>query len=171
MKKTTIIVLVALLLCGCASKKKLLEMTSSDKAQLEQKDVRSEVQQTQQTTTAQAWETAAKGEEDIEITHVKYDTSKPVNPDTGKPPVESETTAVKRSKASKETKGSENITVEATKIETHRDSTQLSYAEKIEITKDEKIKKSLPLYIYVIGVGILIFLIWAAWQWLKRFRR
>lgn len=171
MKKYTTIILAVLLLSGCATKKKLLEMNRSDKTQVEQTDIRDEIKQTQQTTTAQAWETAAKGEEDIEITHVKYDTSKPVNPDTGKPPVESETTAVKRSKASKETKGSENITVEATKIETHQDSTQLSYAEKTEITKDEKIKKSLPLYIYVIGVGILIFLIWAAWQWLKRFRR
>lgn len=163
--------LAVLLLCSCATKKKLLEINRSDKTQSEQTDIRDETKQTEKTTTAADIETAFKGETDVEVTHTKYDTSKPINPVTGRPPIESETKAAKHSKASKETKGSASSIVEASKSEIHQDSTQSTSAEKIETTKDEKVKKSLPVYIYIIGVGILILLIWAAWQWLKRFRR
>lgn len=170
MKKYIIILLTAIL-CGCVTKKKLLEVTRSDKAQFEQKDVHSEVKQTDNTTTAKEWQAAVKGEEDVEITHTKYDTSKPINLETGRPPVESETKAVKRYKASQNASGSENTIVEATKVEINQDSTQLSATEKVEVTKDEKIKKSLPLYIYIIGVGILALAIWAVWHWSKRWRK
>lgn len=163
--------LVVLLLCGCATKKKLLEMNRTDKTRSEQTDIRDETKQTEKTTTAADIETAFKGETDIEVTHTKYDTSKPVNPVTGRPPIESETKAAKHSKASKETQGSASSIVEASKSEIHQDSTQSTSAEKVEITKDEKIKKSLPLYIYIIGAGVVALLIWAVWQWLKRFRR
>lgn len=162
------IILLTTLLCGCVTKKKLLEVTRSEKVQFEQKDVHKEVKQTENITTAKEWQAAVKGEEDVEITHTKYDTSKPINPETGRPPIESETKAVKHSKASKDSKVSASAIVEAEKVEIHQDSTQSTSAEKIETTKDEKIKKSLPLYIYIVGVGILALAIWAVWHWSKR---
>lgn len=167
MKRLIVILLVTLALEGCATKKKMSETARTEHEATEQKDIRTEAHEMSQMTATGEWEGTTTGEADIEITHTEYDTSKPINPNTGKPPVAAETTAKISAKKRNEGKGAETVNTGTEKAAISQDSTKTTGKNTHSIRSEVKIKRSFPVWGYISIFAFIAGIVGVAW-WLRK---
>lgn len=95
-------ILLLIVLVGCSSKKKLSIRTEQNIERFEQKDVQEYEAQSRDSSGQKIIEIVSKKESDTEtetiIKTTEYDTSKPIDKDTGRPPVFRETESTTRTK-------------------------------------------------------------------------
>lgn len=167
MKRLIVILLVAITVAGCATKKKMSEAAHTEHEATEQKDIRTEAHEMSQMTTTWEWKGTATCETDIEITHTEYDTSKPINPNTGKPPVAAETTAKVSAKTRNEGKGAETVNTGTEKAAILQDSTKTTDKNTHSIRTEVKIKRSFPVWGYISIFAFVAGIVGVAW-WLRK---
>lgn len=110
--KIIIIILMAAIFTACSGTKRVSTKGTNTSTEIsEQKEqvaqtIESKVEEKKEssTDTRSQSQSDEKQQQDIEIITVKYDTEKPINPETGKPPVASETIVRKVSSKSKQEK-------------------------------------------------------------------
>lgn len=163
--------MVALLMCcgsllmSCGSHKSNLKQETSIESGSghQRKDTASLSQQTKKT------ETEDVTEETEEVTTV-YDTNKPTDPATGKPPVQSETKKTTKKNTNKKKDESNATTLNRSSAEQTNDSTKIK-DEKEEDKK--KLETTVPRQIggIIWGVAALVGLIivgWLVYRWRKK---
>lgn len=155
-----ILVLLSVILIGCRAPKN----TTTDTRVKEQKDIQNNIKLSQDSavyeTIARAIQTAINERLNISLKQTKYDTDKPIDPETGKPPIKEENDI----NLTKETNA--QITENTNGTKARRSSSELvdkskdkSKSESSEKTKTETGLKWWQKMFVVIGVSSLIGLI------------
>lgn len=161
------IMLVLCLLLGCNSKKRLSVQTEQKLEQTEQKDIQTKETQRRDSSRQKISEVISNRESDFEMETItkttEYDTSKPVNPITGKPPVfretESTTKTITKDKENTSGKQSENNDISEQVSKEHTDKTEARHStnnsEKLDQDKELDFFR-VPWFWIVIGsIGVL----------------
>ena len=153
MKKTLVLISLVLLF-SCTAKKTL---TKSDVSQ------KNDISTTTSTKTSDVANSATKVDEnsvsgtETTINSVVYDTDKPIDVNTGKPPVKSETTKVIKKDNFKK------IVSEAVFTTIKNDSTDIKVVDKSKIETETKVsetpKKSTFAYVYYILVIVIVLVV------------
>ena len=92
MKKVLFLVTYILILSSCCTPKKIESSVETKQTKQLQNDIREQNVESSRRETEKQTELAENTKTNTEVTETVYDTDKPVNPDTGKPPVIRETT-------------------------------------------------------------------------------
>ena len=106
--------LLVIFLGGCSSKKKLMIQTDQKTEYFEQKDVQEHKTESRDSAGQRVTEIVqvreAESETETTTKTIEYDTSKPINQDTGRPPVlrETESTTRAKKKAKEDTTGKQD---------------------------------------------------------------
>jgi len=159
MKKVIIIAL--LLFFACKTPSKLVDSSNTnikDKTQLNIEEKHEAKEQTTTTTKAETDEQSTIVEE-IKLT--EYDTDKPVNPDTGKPPVKYESETKKTTTKGKQVAEQSNTTTDIADINQLKDNSKIN-VETNTITKHEETpqKPKIAYYYYIILIVVILGSVW-----------
>ena len=155
-------VILLLLFIGC---KTPLKVTNSQKLEVTDKTQVATTlkQKSKQEVEVSTLKTIEKTENVVTTTKTtEYDTEKPINPTTGKPPVKSETETTQTVSSNKITQ--ENTTVAASDTTTIEKTDSSKKNVTIEAEQEHSEKKQLPNILWwavsIIGVGILALVFW-----------
>lgn len=155
---------IMLVCCSCGSHRSNLKQETSIESSsgYQRKDTVSLSQQTKKT------ETEDVTEETEEITTV-YDTSKPTDPVTGKPPVQSETKKTTKKDTNKKKDESSNTTLNQSSAEQSNDSTKIKDAkeevkQKQETTVPRQVGGIVWGLVALVGLAIIGLLLYRWWR-------
>lgn len=156
------------LLVGCSSKKKLMIQTNQKKEYVEQKDVQEHKTKKQDSVGLKFTEIVqshvVESETETTTKIIEYDSSQPVDPATGRPPVlrETESTTRTQKKAKEDTAGkqAENSVVSNKEGESKIDNSQSHKteddSEKLDQDKEHDFFQIPWLWLTIGGIGVLI---------------
>lgn len=187
-KRIILIILIAGILSACSGSRKVTsnsstketEKTEQNQQSIHKSESKVDVKEEGTTDTKSQSQSDEKQQEDIEIITVTYDTEKPVNPDTGKPPVASETIVRKVSSKSKQEKnltttiGRESTDYKSEQAEilktNEQSKTNKTSSESSTITTTTKANKGwmVPTFLIVIAAAIGAFIIYRNGCWRKK---
>jgi len=156
--------LIILLFMSCSMSKKVSSSSTTsahDRTQVDVVQTHERSEQTSSSSTVTMNEVQTVVEETQTVT---YDTDKPVDPETGKPPVKSETTSRKTTTTGKQVQEQTQAESNVEEADTFADNTQIDTGEESETTyKEEKKTSATPLWIWVtilLGLIGLLVLLW-----------
>lgn len=161
--KNIIYLIILVLFLSCQSKKAVIK--SDTKQKVEQQTTIKDAESTQKKADLSVIEQSSTGTETVTET-TKYDTSKPTDPVTGKPPIieESKTTINKNGKRDVTTK----VIAAVNKESTHNDDSKVNAIANERIKTIEKTKPvDLKLYIFALIFLIAGFLVFRYWSKIK----
>ena len=160
--RTLLIPIFFCLLVSCATKKVVQKSQSEIRTEVQNNIIDSAISQKDAVKVASSASTA---NEDTETTTKEYDTSKPIDQSTGKPPLKSETTIKKKASQNADSKVTENTTEKNAR--TVVDKTETTSQEKVATTLKETPKTpaikywlNLAYLLVAIGVGYVIYKYW-----------
>lgn len=182
---TAMLVLVVIAFSSCSSTKKV-EKTKSDITLNSELESKKKVDETTNVKTEASGETASSKNtestenksKEKETKTTKYDTSQPIIPGTGKPPVAEESTTTERETSNKDTKVLEalttkyNLQVQENKRLKQSNDSLLSVKSKESSKSETKETTSFPMWKYIsisLGVILLIFVFDKFGFWPKLF--
>ena len=138
-----------LLLSGCGSVKVAdsVDVEVRDKSKIDVVETHAEQTRIESAATVTTSERISVVEEVVEVT---YDTEKPIDPVTGKPPVKSETTSKKTTVNEKQVEEQTNTNSEHAAADSTVDRTQRDVDVDVEVAHEETPQKSSFAYIFYI---------------------
>jgi outer membrane murein-binding lipoprotein Lpp len=170
---SAMLLLFVIVLSGCSTTKKVEKMKSDIvlNSDLESKKKTDEMRNiktnsTGETASSKNTESTENKSKETETKTTKYDTSQPVIPGTGKPPVAEESTTTERETSNRDTKVLEalttkyNLQVKENKRLKQSNDSLLSVKSKESSKSENKESTSFPLWKYlsiVLGITLLIF--------------
>jgi hypothetical protein len=155
MKKIVLFVVFGLLCAGCGSVKVAdrVEVEVRDKSRVDVVDVHNEQVKTESASTVTTDEYVVVVEETVTV---GYDTEKPVDVSTGKPPVKSEVITKKTITKGRQVQAQMNVADEHTIADSTVDRTQRDVAVAVVTEHEETPQKSSFAYIYYIVLIVAI---------------
>jgi hypothetical protein len=157
-----IMLLFCLLLSGCGSTKVAdrVDVEVRDKSKVDVVEVHGEQARVESVATVTTDETVQVVEETVEVT---YDTEKPADPATGKPPVKSEVVKKKTTVKGKQVQEQAVVSAESAVADSMVDRTQRDVDVDIEVEHEETPQKSSLAYVFyillVVAVGVGVWLL------------
>ena len=170
MKKIFVFCVFCLLLSGCGPVKVAdrADVEVRDKSRVDVVETHAEQTRTERATTVTTDEQETVVEETVAVT---YDTDKPADPVTGKPPVKSEVVKKKTTVKGTQAQAQTNVTAERAAADSTVDRTQRDVDVDVETAHEETPQKSRLAYVFyillLVAIGAAVWFLNRKFGWIK----